>query len=167
MVYLSVKFLLIAATVIILVILLANVELYFNKRNSIYVVELSKDCVVLLPKNTGFMDPVYIYNPKKIKKRDLSFEIGYNERNYIKKSIYEHIASKISKPLKELGNVLMSIPKSKTPLNTLYSTIGKSGEIMSTMTPTSYDPSSGYKMLTSIRDSAEAFVAGNKLYVLG
>ena len=162
----NVKFVFIVITIVITIIILANLELYMNKRNCIFSVSLSKDSSVFLPEYTGFMDPVYVYNSKKIKKRDLNYQVGYNEGKYIKKNIQEHVASKISNPLKELGSLLKKIPKSKTPINTLYSTFGKSGEIINTADPLSYNPLSGYKMLTSIRDGADAFIANDKLYVI-
>ena len=162
----NVKFIFILIIIVLIVILLANLELYINKRNCAVSVSLSKDTNVLLPEYTGFMDPIYIYNSKKIKRRDLNYQLGYNEGKYIKKHVQEHVASKISNPLKELGLLLKKIPKSKTPINTLYSTIGKSSEIINTADPLSYNPLSEYKMLTSIRDNAEVFIADNKLYII-
>lgn len=162
----NIKFIFILVIIVIIIILLANLELYINKRSCVVSVSLSKDSSVLLPEYTGFMDPVYIYNSKKVKKRDLNYQLGYNERKYITKKIQEHVASKISNPLKELGTLLKKIPKSKTPINTIYSTFGKSGEIISKADPLSYNPFSEYKMLTSVRDGADAFIADNKLYIV-
>lgn len=161
----NIKFIFLLVVIVIIIIGLANLELYVNKYNCMASVSLSKDSSVLLPEYTGFMDPIYVYNSKKVKRRDLDYQLGYNEKNYIKKQIQEHVASKISSPLKELGALLKKIPKSKTPINTLYSTFGKSGEIISSADPLSYNPLSGYKMLTSIRDGADAFIANDKLYI--
>ena len=161
----NIKFIFVLVIIVIVIIALANLELYINKHNCMASVSLSKDSSVLLPEYTGFMDPVYVYNSKKVKRRDLDYQLGYNEGKYIKKHIQEHVASKISNPLKELGILLKKIPKSKTPINTLYSTFGKGGEIISTADPLSYNPLSGYKMLTSIRDGADAFIAYDKLYI--
>lgn len=150
----------------LIIMLLANLELYFNKRNCALSVSLSKDSSVLLPEHTGFMDPIYIYNSKKIKRRDLDYQLGYNERQYVKKRVQEHVASKISNPLNELGILLKKIYKTKTPINTLYSTLGKSGEILNTVDPLSYNPLSEYRMLTSVRDNVDAFMADNKLFIV-
>ena len=166
MTLINIKFIFILVIIVLIIIALSNLELYINKRNCVVSVSLSKDSSVLLPEYTGFMDPVYIYNSKKVKRRDLDYQLGYNEGKYTKKHIQEHVASKISNPLKELGTLLKKIPKSKTPINTIYSTFGKSGEIISTADPLSYNPLSEYNMLTSLRDDADAFIADNKLYIV-
>ena len=163
---LNIKFIVILTTIALVVILLANIELYFNKKHCVLSLTLSKNTNTLMPENTGFMDPIYIYNSKHIKRRDINYQPGYNERQYVKKTLDEHVASKISHPFKDLTKLLASIPKSKTPINDLYSTVGKSGEIINTIDPLSYNPVSNYKMLTSTRDNAEAFVSDNKVYII-
>ena len=159
------KFILILIIVVVVIALLGNLELFINKRNCVVSVPISKDSNTLLPEYTGFKDPIYVYNSKKVKRKDLDYKLGYTEDKYIKKPIQEHIASKITHPLKELGAILKKVPKSKMPLNTLYSSFGKGGELINTADPLSYNSLSGYKMLTSTRDNAEAFIAGNKLYI--
>ena len=165
MVSINVKFIIILITIVLMVILLSRIELYINERKSMISVSVLKNSCVLLPSYTGLKDPVYIYNSNKVKKKDLRYEGGYVKSEYVKKDIHEHVASKIFTPLNDLGKLLKSIPKSKMPLNSIYLTLSKSGEIINTADPLSYNSLSGYRLLTSKRDNVEAFIAHNKIYI--
>lgn len=163
---LNTKFVSILIVMTLIVVILANIELYINKKRCAISLTLSKNSDILMPEKTGFADPIYIYNSKKMKRKELNYLPGYDENKYVKKKLDEHVASKISRPFKELTKTLASIPKSKTPINAIYSSMGKSGEIINTIDPLSYNSFSNYKMLTSIRDNAEAFVSENKVYII-
>lgn len=163
---LNIKFISILLVIAVVVIILANIELYVNKKHCALSLTLSKNSNTLLPENTGFEDPIYIYNSKHVKRKDLIYQPGYVEEEYVKKVLNEHVASKISHPFKDLTKMVSSMPKSRTPINDLYTTLSKGGEIINTVDPLSFDPASNYKMLTSKRDNAEAFISGDKLYIV-
>ena len=160
------KFIAILVVVALVVLVMANLELYLNKRRSFATIAANKYSNILLPKDTGLMDPVYVYNSKKIKRRDLNYQVGYSTRMYSKRTIHEHIASRVMRPIKEFFYILKSIPKSYSPINTLYTSFGKSGEVLNNADPLTFNPLSDYKILSSKRDNVEAFFSDGKIYLV-
>ena len=151
-----------------MVIILANVELYYNKVHCKYYVDTPKPSMVILPKHySGLNYPIYIYDKSKIKKRDLDYQLGFNSNNYIKKKIPEHVASKIATPILEITSGIKNISKTKTPINTLYSSVGKSDSVIGNANPLTYTDTSNFRMLVSKNDAlTEAFFAGGKLFFI-
>lgn len=161
------RFILISLIIVLMVIILANVELYYNKSHCKYCTDIPKYSMVILPKYSGLNYPVYVYDKSKIKRRDIDYQLGYNSNDYIKKRIPEHVASKIATPIKEITSNIKNISKTKTPINTLYSSLGKSDDVIGNANPLSYTDASNFRMLISKKDAlTEAFFAGNKLFFL-
>lgn len=165
MAFIDYKFILILLIILIIVFILAHIELSVNKYFSYCAIPLDNS-MVLLPEDTGLHDPLYIYNCKKVKRNDLDYQLGYNQNVYTKKKIHEHLASKMSKPLLDALKTFRTIPKSKLPLHSFYSSLNKSSELINAVDPTSYNTSSNYNMLTSKRDNAEAFIANDVVYII-
>lgn len=157
----------ISLTIVLLVIVLANIELYYNKNNCKYSTTIPKGCLVIMPKESGLKYPAYVYDKKKMKKRDLNYQLGYNADDYVKRKIPEHIASKISFPIREIINGIKKIPKTKTPINTLYSSLGKTNDLIGNIDPLAYTDLSNLRILIHKFDlKTEAFTAGGRLYFI-
>ena len=165
MIKLNKTFILLLLTLSTIIILLSNLELWISKRNCTIVIPSGEDKYVLMPDETGFIDPIYIYNSKNIKKKDLRFEIGYNEKWYIEKNIDEHIASKISSPLEDLYYIMKNSTNYGMPINNIYRALGKGGEFINKVDPLSYEEDDDYKLITSKKDNAFAFIAKGLIYV--
>lgn len=162
---LNTKFILISTIVVLMVIILANVELYYNKIHCKYYVDMPKQSMVILPKHSGLNYPVYVYDKSKIKKRDLDYQLGFNSNNYIKKKIPEHVASKIATPILEITSGIKNLSKTKTPINSLYSFLGKSDDVIGNANPLTCIDTSNFRMLVNKNDAlTEAFFAGGKLF---
>lgn len=160
-------FILIILVLMVIVVLLANIELWYNKRKCKCKTNMPKISTVIMPNTSGMSKPIYVYNKDKIKKRDLDFQLGFNDNDYIKKKIGEHVASKIAVPLRDIFGGILNVPKSKTPINTLYNSLGKSDEALLTANPLTFTDANKYRMLISKADAMnEAFIAGGVLYFI-
>ena len=161
----NLDFLKIVVVIALVVLILANLEFYINKRKAITNTRLKKRYQVIPPLISGFKHDVIIYNPGEIRKKDVLKETDA-KNNIIKKSVDEHLASKLTTPLKNLKSNLKGISHSPTPLNDIYSSFGKVGEVVGVNDPLSYNGGSGYKMLLHPEDrEAYAFIAYNQLYL--
>lgn len=158
---------LILAFVITIVIILAIIELEINKRRAIISFALLKDYDVIMPDISGCYDPIYIYNAKRMKRREVKLMSMYSQNDYEKKKIETHVASRITNELRKWWRIIKGIPSSNMPINTIYSAIGKSGNFISSMDPLYYNPYSNFRILTSKRDDVEAFVSGGKIHIIG
>lgn len=164
----NLNFLFVVLLLLILILTISSIELFINKRKSIWCSAVPQGGIVILPKSINrkeIIDPIYIYNSKKINKNDIDYQIGYDENLYTKKKITEHIASKMHSPIKSIVEGLMILPTSSTPVNDLFATIGKGGDIMTSVDPMT-TKTTKYKMLTSLRDDVEAFIANGKIYLI-
>jgi len=163
----TIKLIFIFCGVALIVLLVANIEMYINKNNSIYSGQLMKRYVYIPPETSGLQDPIWIFNSKNIKAKDIQYPNGYNKRKYTKSVIDEHLASKLNKPLKELLQSLRHLPKSSMPLNTLYTTISKGEEAVYSVDPGTIAPiKSKYKIIHSIRDNIETFINNDRYYIV-
>lgn len=149
----------------LIVLILANLELYINKRNADIELSLKKKFHVIPPIVSGCKHDVIIYNPNSIKKKEVLKQT--NEKDLvIKKYVDEHLASKLTVPIVGLKDKLKGIAHSSTPINDLYSAFGKAGEVVGTSDPLSYNSMSGYKMLLHPDDKETfAFIAYDKIYL--
>lgn len=164
----NLKFIFVMLMIMIILLVISSIELYINKRKAIWCASPSQGGIVIMPdssKKAKTTDPIYIYNSKKIKREDLDYQIGYDENLYTKKRINEHIASKINTPIKSIISSVMLLPSSSTPINDIFEAIGKSSDVVTSVDPSSTKETK-YKMLTSIRDDVEAFMAGGKIYIV-
>ena len=126
-----------------------------------------KQYVYLSPSKTGLKDPIWIFNSKNIKAKDIKYPRGYNKNNYVKHHIDEHLASKLNRPVKELLHSISQIPKSTMPLNALYTTISKGEEAVSNVDPSAVAPiKSNYKVIHSTRDNIETFINNDHFYII-
>lgn len=163
----TIKLILILALITVIVSIFANIELFITKRRAFYDVPITKNFVMLKPEYTGLSKPVWIFNSKNIKSRNIPHSNGFNKNEYTKYRIEEHLASKLNRPLKEFFTTIKQIPKSKMPLNALFNTISK-GEVFAT----SVDPgtinnrASDYKIIHSKNDNIETFIADDRIYLL-
>lgn len=145
------------------VLLIANIEMLINEYSSVYDVEVPKKYIIV--KNDLFKKPVYIYNKDKVHKHDIHYLSGYNENEYTKKYISEHVASKLNNPIKELFTSLADVPWSKTPINTLYKSLSKSDDIINNVNPLIDIPKNNIYMLISLEDNnKETFISNNRIY---
>ena len=153
--------------VVCLVIILANIELYYNEHRCRFDAQMPKKCLVIMPKDSGLEFPIYVYNKSKVKKRDLDYQLGYNSNDYIKRQVPEHVASKITGPIREIASGIKRIPTTKMPVNALYSSLGKSDAVISSANPLMYTDANDYRILIHKHDAlAEAFIANGRLYIL-
>lgn len=164
---LSRSFLFISFTVVLIVIILANIELYYNESHCRYKTIIPKKLVIISSKELGITHPVYVYNKTKIKRTDITYQLGFDESKYVKKKIPEHVASKIFSPIRDIGVGIKTIPKTRMPINTLYSSLGKSDEVIGNVNPLTYVDTSDYRMLIHKNDEGiEAFFASDMLYFI-
>ena len=162
---LSGKLLLLLMIVTLIIFILAVIELMINKHRCRYSVDVPKKCLVIMPRDSGFHEPIYIYDKSKIRKPYLDFGLGYRDCDYVKVKIPEHVASKVMKPINTIGEILKEIPHSKTPINDLYNSIGMSDNVISSANPLTYNDTNNYRMLIARKDSkCETFIANGKLY---
>lgn len=159
------KFLSTMTLIVVLVFVLANIELYINKKSCILSIDLSKRYNIILPEYTGFSDPIYIYNTKNVKRNEIMYRPGYNEKNYVKKKLSEHVASKISRPFRDIVKTVLLLPKSKTPINDLYEAVSRSSDMKNIIHPLC-SSFGDYRMITSKRDDADGFVSDKKIYII-
>ena len=157
---------LILAFVVVIVIILAIIELEINKSHSRLSFALLKDYDVIMPDISGCYDPIYIYNAKRMKRREIKLMPMYSPNDYEKKKIETHVASRITNELRKWWRIIKGIPSSNMPINMIYSAIGKSGNFISSMDPLYYNPYSNFRILTSKRDNVEAFVSGGKIHII-
>ena len=163
----TIRLILIFCTISVIVLIIANLEMYINKNKSIYSGQLMKRYEYITPAKSGLHDPVWIFNSKNIKAKDIEYPRGHNKSKYVKSHIDEHLASKLNRPLKELLQSLVKLPRSSMPLNTLYTTISKGEEAVFSVDPGSIVPiKSNYKILHSTRDNIEAFISNDQFYIL-
>lgn len=157
---------LIIGVISIIVIIVANIELFITKRKTIFSGPLTKNFVVIKPKYTGFSEPVWIFNSKNMKAKQIPHSNGFNKNEYDKYVIEEHFASRLNRPLREFFDSLKSIPKSKMPMNTLFNAIYKGEVLASSADPAAVIKPSSYKIIHSKQDNVEAFIAGDNFYLL-
>ena len=162
----TIRLFLIVVIIVVILLIVANIELKIVEQKAIYTIPLNKTYLVLSPDKTGLNDPIYIYNSKYIKSKDVPKLNGFNNNNYIKSQIDAHLASKLNSKVSDLFNTVGRIPKSSMPINTLYSVVSKGEEIASTIDPASADRMS-YKALQSTRDNIEFFINNDQLYIMG
>lgn len=163
----TIKLILVFCAVAFVVLIIANIELYVNKNNAVFEGELMKTYMMVPPNKTGLKDPVWVFNSKNVKGRDITYPAGHNKNNFVKMRIEEHLASKMNKPVSDLIEYIKKIPKSSMPLNNLYKTISKGEEAVLNVDPGSVGAvESDYKIIHSTNDNVEAFINGDKFYIL-
>lgn len=121
--------------IIVVIILLSVIELYIAKHLSILSFSIPKTQLTIQPILNINKHPIYIYNSSKIKRGQLNYSIGYNENEYTKHKINEHIGSKICNSTKDVVSCMFNIHKSKTPIDSLYNLLGKSDDVINTVNP--------------------------------
>ena len=162
----TVKLILVFIAVAIVVVIIANIEMYINKKKAIYTTPLVKRYAVLTPNQTGLQDPIWIFNTKNIHAKDIRFPNGFNKNKFTKERVQEHLASKLNRPIGDLINYVRRLPKSSMPINTLYNTISKGEEAVFGVDPSSGTAESNYKIIHSKRDNIETFISGEELFIL-
>lgn len=162
----TVRLILIFIAVAIIVVLIANIELYINKQKAIYSSSLVKRYEMLTPRKTGLQDPIWIFNTKNVHAKDIQFPHGFNKNKFTKSRIQEHLASKLNRPISDLFTYLKHLPKSTMPINTLYNTISKGEEAVFNVDPGSGTAETNYKIIHSKRDNIETFISGDQYFIL-
>lgn len=158
-------FLLLTLTVLIVVIVLANIELLYNSRKCNIKLPLNKDFHILEPSQTGLKHNIVIYKNNCKEKEEL--KQTYGGELSIKKSVDEHVGSKLVTPIMDLTGKLKNIPHSSTPINDVIGCIGKSSTILNDSDPRNFDGSTSYRMLNHPEDNTvKAFIAYRMLYVV-
>ena len=161
----TIKFFMIVVIVVIILLIIANIELKIVENKAVYSTPLTKTYLILTPSKTGLNDPVYVYNSKNIKSKDVPKLNGYNVNYYNKTSVDKHLATKLNDKITELFSNVGRVPKSSMPINALYNVVSKGEEIATTLDPMTSDKST-YKALHSTRDNVEFFINNDKLYVM-
>ncbi len=155
----------IAFVVLLIVLLVANIELYLVEDKAIFINKAPKTYYVLSAKDTGLTNPIYIYNKKNVKFRDIPKHPGFNSDNYQKTEINEHVASKFNTKLRDFGKLVLHLPTSSIPIQKLYNTISKGQEFMMLKDNVTIDESN-VKIVYPKDDNIEFFTVGDKIYVI-
>ena len=160
----TIKLILIAVVISIIVLLVSNIELYAVKGKAIYIGPMPKTYVVLSTKQTGLREPIYVFNSKNVKFRDLPKHPGFNSNHYVKCEVSEHLASKLNNKFKEFSKTFAHIPRSSMPVHTLYDTISK-GEQVVMMTDPGTSEGSKLRIAHAKTDAVEFFTSDDKFYI--
>lgn len=145
----------------VIILILSSIELYYNKKKSIYTCSLPKDHLVLTPEETGLKHNIVIYNKNKVQKG--SFK---RDNTYRKMYLEEHIATKLLRPMKDGIISLIHIPTSSTPINNIYNSFKKSDEILSEVNPMN-KVNGRFRILVHRDDQITAFISGKDVYIIG
>lgn len=162
----TIRLILIFGSVAFVVLIIANIELFINEKKAIYSNDLVKTVMMIPPRKTGLNDPIWIFNSKNIKSKDIQYPQGHNHSLYQKYKMDEHLASKMNRPIKEFFSYLANIPKSSMPINNLFKSVSKGEEAIFTVDPSTSDISTQYKIIHSNRDKIESFISGDKFYII-
>ena len=160
----TLKFICIVTLIAIITLLISNIELHHIKGKAIYSGPLPKTYDILTTRQTGLHEPVYIFNSKNIKFRELPKHPGFNINHYIKTEITEHIASKLNSKLIAFKNAFMRVPKSTMPIHTLYDSISKGEQIVMAADPATFDDNK-LRIAYSKNDNIEFFASGDRFYI--
>lgn len=164
---LSGKFLLILMIISLIIFILAVIELMVNKHRCRYSIDIPKRYIVIMPRDSGLHEPVYIYDKSKVKKHDIDYKLGYRDSDYVKVKVPEHVVSKVLRPINTISNNLKELPNSKTPINDIYNSLGMSDSVINSANPLTYNDVSNYRMLIARKDSkCETFIANGKMYFI-
>ena len=163
----TIRLALVFTCVSVLVLIVANVELFINKYISVYEGNLVKDVKMISAEKTGLNDPIWIYNSKRVHLKDIRFPFKYHKSDFVKEHIEEHLGSKINRPFLEVIENTKNIFKSSMPVNNLYKILSKGEEAIYTVDPGMGIETTNYKLIHSKRDNnIEAFISGNSFYIL-
>ena len=163
----TIRLVLIFACVSVLVLIVANIELFINKYIAVHEGELVKGVKMISTEKTGLNDPIWIYNSKNVHMKDIRFPFKYHKSDFVKESIDEHLGSKINRPFFEVIGHMKNIFKSSMPINNLYKILSKGEEAIYIIDPGTGIEMTGYKLIHSKRDNnIEAFISGDKFYIL-
>ena len=158
-------FFLITIIVLVVVIVLSNIELLYNSRRCNIKLPLNKDFHILEPSITGLHHNIVIYKNTCKDKNEL--KATYGGELTVKKSVEEHVGSKLVTPIMDLSGKLKNIPSSSTPINDVIGCIGKSSTILNDSDPRNFDGSTSYRMILHPDDTnVKAFIAYKMLYVV-
>ena len=87
----TIRLVLMFSCVSVLVLIVANIELFVNKNIATYEGELMKDVKMISANRTGLNDPIWIYNSKNIHMKDIRFPFKYHKSDFVKEPIEEHL----------------------------------------------------------------------------
>lgn len=162
----TIKLLLLLFIVSVIVCIIANVELFISQHKASYSCPLVKDYKIITPKESGLTHPMYLFNTKYIKSKSIPFHKGFNKNNYQKVQLEKHLATRLNQPIIEFVSTLSKVPKSKMPLNTLFSAVSKGEEIANNADPSYNSKPTTYKLIYHKNNNVEAFITGDKFYLL-
>lgn len=150
----------------IIALLLSIIEAYSINHRCVTRIDVPKNVVVIEP-NGVVREPIYVYNKKKVKRKDIPYKKGFNDKKYEKRKISEHVGSKIICATANVIKGLVSVVTSKTPIDTLYNSLGKSDGVVSNANPLKYEDDSNIRLLVHKKDRDLGFVILNgKIVVL-
>jgi hypothetical protein len=158
-------FLLTVLVVFVIVVLLANIELWYNNRKCTLKIPVNKDFHILTPEQTGLSHNVVVYKNSYKDKDALKME--YADGLNIKKHVEEHVGSKMVTPIRDIGKRMKEIPYSSTPLNDIVNCVSKTSTFIGDTDIRNFDGDTGYKMLLHEDDDrVKAYIAYGMLYMV-
>lgn len=147
------------------VIVISSIELWRFKANAAYVTELPQDSIMINPKTLNLRWPIYIYNSARVKHADLKLDPSYTEDTYTKVDIPVHIGARIVNPIRDMLKSFVQLPKTRQPINLLYTALNKSDVVVSNVNPIIGADRPKYRMLISKHDADNCEVTiDEKLY---
>ncbi len=158
-------FLITVLCIFLVVVLIANIELWYNSKRCAVKVPVNKDFHIFEPEMTGLSHSVVIYKNNCREKDTLKDE--YRNELTMKKSVEEHVGSKLITPISDIGKRMKEIPSSSTPFNDIINCVSKTNGFISDSDIRNFDGETGYKMLVHPDDvHVKAYIAYGFLYVV-
>lgn len=161
------KWLILISIVTIVVVALANLELFLNKINASIKVKLPKgsDIIILKPSETGLDKNVYVFNTKNVNDKAVNVIRGVSIEEYDTQTIHEHIASKVYNALSNIGKTVKHLPISYTPMNDIFRAMCYGSDLLNTVDPLCADNETEYRIMFPKGSTVIAFIDDGYVYV--
>lgn len=165
--FLDKKCLMIISITTIIIVALANLELFINKTKSIVKISIPKnnDIVILNPNETGERKAIYVYNSKYVNDKNVNVLRGINVEEYDIQMIHEHIASKIYTALNNIYSTIKNVPFSSTPMNDMFRTICYGSDLINTVDPLVASNITNYRIMKPKGSQITAFIDDGYIYI--
>lgn len=142
---------LVVCIILLIITICALVEIDKCSKHFKFKAYLPKEYYLILPCYSGFQYPIIVYNTSKITKDKIFENEHINGINYRDIRIHEHIVSKIETKCRKFANKCKRVKYSKTPINSLYSSLLPFGSLMNDINPLNVNKNK-YKVIVHNED---------------
>lgn len=159
------KYVIAVVILTLIVLILAELELYSHKRSSEVVVtttDIPENGVMsIAAKDSGLKHDVYIYDASKVKTKDIRQQLKIP--TYVKSTISEHIAGKLNKTGKKLWTKVVK-DHNPMPINRIYNAVNETGRAVAKVVPDG-SLTGQLRMLTHPSSQLSGFIDGGRIYL--